>query len=158
MGVGQWFLFLGIARAGLSLCFPVPPWLRAVQPSLCPGSVVCSGVPSCAHVAEREILLSHSHSCFLLYFHWQRHPSLQFFPSALHDHCNSFLKKILLGDNCFTVLCWFLPYISMSHPWVYMCPLPEASLPPPTPSHLSRLSQSPGILLSYKKRMCLSQF
>ena len=136
-GGRTWLLYLGIARAGLSLCLSVPPWLRAAQPALCPGSVVCSGVPSCAHVAEPEILLSHSHSCFLLHFHWQCHPSLQFFPSARHDHWNSFFKIFLSEDNCFTVLYWFLPYVNMSHPWVYMCPLPlepPFHLPPhPTP-------------------------
>ena len=28
-----------------------------------------------------------------------------------------------MEDNCFTILCWFLPYISMNRPYVYMCPL-----------------------------------
>ena len=26
-------------------------------------------------------------------------------------------------DNCFTILCWFLPYINMNQPQVYVCPL-----------------------------------
>ena len=29
-----------------------------------------------------------------------------------------------LKDNCFTVLCWFLPYINKNQPWVQTCPLP----------------------------------
>ena len=36
-------------------------------------------------------------------------------------------------DNCFTVLCWPLPYINMNQPQVYTCPLPPAppsNLPP----------------------------
>ena len=32
--------------------------------------------------------------------------------------------------NCFTILWWFLPYIDMNQPWVYMCP--PAWGPPPT--------------------------
>ena len=32
--------------------------------------------------------------------------------------------------NYFTILRWFLPYIDMNQPWVYMCP------PSQTPSHL----------------------
>ena len=27
--------------------------------------------------------------------------------------------------NYFTILWWFLPYIDMNQPWVYMCPHPE---------------------------------
>ena len=36
-----------------------------------------------------------------------------------------------MEGNCFTILCWFLPYINMNRPWAYFCPpLLE------TPSHL----------------------
>ena len=39
----------------------------------------------------------------------------------------SFLKNKLiyfyLEGNCFTVLCWLLPYINMNQPWVYIYPL-----------------------------------
>ena len=34
-----------------------------------------------------------------------------------------------LKDNCFTILCWFLPYINMNQPQVYIRPLP---LEPPS--------------------------
>ena len=43
----------------------------------------------------------------------------------------SFLKFIFTGDNCFTILSWFLLYINMNQPWVYICPLPVDP-----PSHL----------------------
>ena len=44
----------------------------------------------------------------------------------------------------FTILWWFLPYIDMNQPQVYMC-LPSPNLlPPPSPSHPSRLSQCAG--------------
>ena len=33
------------------------------------------------------------------------------------------------------------PYIDMSQPWVYMCPPFQTPLPPPSPSHPSRLSK-----------------
>ena len=32
--------------------------------------------------------------------------------------------------NYFTMLWWFLPYIDMNQPWVYMCP--PILTPPPT--------------------------
>ena len=44
----------------------------------------------------------------------------------------------------FTILCWFLPYIDMNHPQVYMCPPSQISLPPHTPTHPSGLSQCTG--------------
>ena len=56
-----------------------------------------------------------------------------------------------MEDNCFTVLCWFLPYISMNQPKVYICPLP---LEPSFHSILPfRLSESTGFELpmSYSK-------
>ena len=46
-----------------------------------------------------------------------------------------------MKDTCFVVLCWFLPNINMNQPWVEICPL---SLEPPSPSHPSRLLQSPS--------------
>ena len=36
----------------------------------------------------------------------------------------SFLSHaVLLEDNCFIILCWFLPYINMIQPHIYICPL-----------------------------------
>ena len=32
-------------------------------------------------------------------------------------------------DNCFTALCWFLPYSNTNQLWVHICPLP---LEPPS--------------------------
>ena len=48
----------------------------------------------------------------------------------------------LLENNCFTLLCWFLQFINMNQPQVYMSAPSWTSLPLPTPSHLSRLSPS----------------
>ena len=39
---------------------------------------------------------------------------------------------------------WFLPYIYMNQPWVYMCSPSWALLPPPSSSHLSGSSQFTG--------------
>ena len=44
--------------------------------------------------------------------------------------------------NYFTILWWFLSYIDMNQPQVYMCPLILKPLLPPSPSHPSGLSQS----------------
>ena len=43
--------------------------------------------------------------------------------------------------NYFTILWWFLPYIDMNQPWVYMCPLsqtPHLHSSPCLPSGLSQ--------------------
>ena len=45
----------------------------------------------------------------------------------------NYLKNILL---------WFLPYIDMNQPWVYMCPPILNRPPPPFQPHPSRLSQN----------------
>ena len=41
---------------------------------------------------------------------------------------NIFLNLFQSKDNCFSVLCWFLPNINMSQPQVYPCPLPLVHL------------------------------
>ena len=47
-----------------------------------------------------------------------------FFILPLHLRRIFFFKYIYfkLKDVCFTVLCWFLPYINMNRPQVYICP------------------------------------
>ena len=53
-----------------------------------------------------------------------------FHSSSLSSSLFFFNLFTSIGGYCFTILWWFLPYISMNQPWVYMCPLyPE---PPPT--------------------------
>ena len=51
---------------------------------------------------------------------------------AVYIYCHSFLIYFWLKDNCFTILCWFLAYISINQPEVYICLLLLES-----PSHLS---------------------
>ena len=46
--------------------------------------------------------------------------------------------------NYFTILWWFLPYIDMNRPRIYMCPPSQTPLPPRSPSHPSGLSQCTG--------------
>ena len=46
-----------------------------------------------------------------------------------------------LEANYFTILWWFLPYIYMNQPWIYMCSPSWSPLPPPSPSHPSGPSQ-----------------
>ena len=54
----------------------------------------------------------------------------------------NFLNQfILTGGNYFTILQWFLPYIDMNQPWVYMCSPSWIPLPLPFPSHPSGSSQ-----------------
>ena len=70
--------------------------------------------------------------------------------SNLHTHfkLRSYSKCIylnfvfLLKGNCFTILCWFLPYISMNRPWVYTSvPSSWSFLPSSIPFPPPRLSQ-----------------
>ena len=66
--------------------------------------------------------------------------------SKLVGHKHHLKKKCLLEDNCYTILCWFLPYINMNQSEVYITSPPsQTSLPIPTPPHPSRLAQSPGL-------------
>ena len=44
--------------------------------------------------------------------------------------------------NYFTVLWWFLPFINMNQPQVHMCAPIQKPSTPPSPPHLSGLSQS----------------
>ena len=55
-----------------------------------------------------------------------------------------------LEANYFTILQWFLPYIDMNQPWIYMCSLSLSPLLPPSPSHPSGSSQctTPRALVS----------
>ena len=59
-----------------------------------------------------------------------------------------FFKKnylfILIGGNYFTILGWFLPYISMHQPQAYMFLALLTPLQHPSPRHPSSLSQSTG--------------
>ena len=43
--------------------------------------------------------------------------------------------------NYFTILWWFLPYIDMNQPWMYMCSPSCTCLPHPSPSYSLGLSQ-----------------
>ena len=58
-----------------------------------------------------------------------------------------------MENNCFTVLCWFLPYINLNQSQVYICPFllePPSHLtaiPPPT------LSQSTGLWAFVKQQI-----
>ena len=47
-----------------------------------------------------------------------------------------------MEDNCFIILCWFLPYINVNQPQAYICPGLWDLLPLTIPSHPARLSQS----------------
>ena len=46
-----------------------------------------------------------------------------------------------MEDNYFTILWWFLPYIDMNQPCIYMCSPSRSPLPPPFPYHPSGSSQ-----------------
>ena len=86
----------------------------------------------------------------VVYLKVRRPPDLLFavhlllFQLAWSQLGNLFLFK-KLEINYFTILWWFLPYINMNGHEVYLCPFSlEPHLPPSSPSHPSRLSQSTG--------------
>ena len=59
-------------------------------------------------------------------------------------HSVLFLFYFYFNWRLITILWWFLPYIHMNQPWVYMCSLSWPSLQPPSPSHPSGSSQCTG--------------
>ena len=52
-----------------------------------------------------------------------------------------FIYFYQLEANYFTIFQWFLPYIDMNQPWIYMCSPSQSPLPPPSPCHPSGSSQ-----------------
>ena len=52
-----------------------------------------------------------------------------------------FIYFYQLEANYFTTLQWFVPYIDMNQPWIYMCSPSQSLLLPPSPSHPSGSSQ-----------------
>ena len=60
-----------------------------------------------------------------------------------------------LKANYFTILQWFLPYIDMNQPWIYMYSPSRSPLPPPSPPDPSESSQctSPEHL-SHASNLC----
>ena len=53
-------------------------------------------------------------------------------------HLGIFFSSFSLEDNCFTILCWPLPYIKMNKPQIYIYPL-STETPSHLPSHLTPL-------------------
>ena len=60
---------------------------------------------------------------------------------------NLFLIYLVLKNNCFIILCWFLPHINMNQLYVYICPLPLEPLShlPPHPTPLG-CHRAPGLI------------
>ena len=53
-----------------------------------------------------------------------------------------YFLPFLSEDNCFTILYWFLPYVDMNQPQMYIRPLPPEPRSHLSPFYRSRLSQS----------------
>ena len=51
-----------------------------------------------------------------------------------------------MKDNCFTIVCWFLPYINTSQAQVHLCPLRPLSHLPAHPT-LPGCHRTPAILI-----------
>ena len=90
--------------------------------------------------------LTLAYLCFLKLSSFRNNKKKQLFQNRLNlkvlvcfHHLFFFLLLIffffffyLLEVNCFTILCWFLPYINMTQSQVYICPLrpePHSHLP-----------------------------
>ena len=72
------------------------------------------------------------------------HPTPLPFPSSAAHlfHFKKFFKK--LENNFFIVMCWFLPYINMNQPQVYVCPLPPEQRPQLPPHSLQGCHRAVG--------------
>ena len=67
-----------------------------------------------------------------------------------------------MEDNCFTILCWFLPHINMNQPQVYTFPLPlePFSHVPPHPAPLGchrALSWAPCVSSNVPLAICFTR-
>ena len=63
-------------------------------------------------------------------------------------YVHSFIKKINLFQleiNYFTILWWFLPYIDMNQPQLYICPPSWTPLPLPSPPHPLGYPSAPAL-------------
>ena len=60
----------------------------------------------------------------------------------------SFFKLIYFNWRLITILWWFLPYIDMNKPWVYMCPPTPPRTPLSLPSHPIPLGHPSALALS----------
>ena len=76
---------------------------------------------------------------FLYFLDTLKLRKLSYCSGVFFKRLNYFIFNFL-NWRLITVLWWFLPYIHMNQPWVYMCPHPE----PPSQSHPSALSQCTG--------------
>ena len=80
--------------------------------------------------------------CYLWGIGQQYYPTLAFLyflPCFIYFYFSTYFYQ--LEANYFTILQWFLPYIDMNQPWIYMCSPSRSPLPPPSPSHPSGSSQ-----------------
>ena len=94
-----------------------------------PEKKVCSGEAGNLLTSSFFRIMSGLYSTSFFLFH--------LFPSfSLSLLALSFLF-FKLEANYFTILWWFLPYIHMNPPWVYMCSPSWTPLPPPSLSHPS---------------------
>ena len=97
------------------------------------------------HVSEPNIhfVEHYLHLCAFKYL--MKHPSM-FAKLKCHSIGSIVYSLVLffffqLEANYFTLLQWFLPYIDMNHPWIYMCSPSQSPLPPPSPYDPSGSSQ-----------------
>ena len=71
--------------------------------------------------------------------------TLTYTQSSMKSQQNFFLIFFIyfyqLEANYFTILWWFLSYIDMNQPWIYMCSPSRCPLPPPSPPDPSGSSQ-----------------
>ena len=70
-----------------------------------------------------------------------------------------FIFKIYfyLEVNCFTILCWFLPYIKMSQPYIFIYVLSLLNLPPTPPAPLCVWFFAWKVLQTYYSTVLRSQ-
>ena len=105
---------------------------------LIPRSGICPGEGNGYPVQYSCLEKSHQQGNLVVYSLWghkeldttNTHTHTSWHPPDISDStlvriCYFFnLNLFLIEDNCFTILCWFLPYINMNQPQDFALPLP----------------------------------
>ena len=80
--------------------------------------------------------------CHWYMLKWETENGWKYFSLVCSAFAMFFFHLFLLVEaNYFTILLWFLPYIDMNQPWIYMYSPSRSPLPPPSPPDPSGSSQ-----------------
>ena len=108
------------------------------------------------HLSSTSLNILYCSSCHIFWLKWKKcHESLGYIYVSRTLHWGSlwcciffsilfhilFFSIYFISWRLITILQWFLSYIDMNQPWIYMCSPSQFPLPPPFPPYSSRSSQ-----------------